>query len=118
MGQSQRLISNDQIIVEGERHKRLVHIEMMGKHSLTLLQVNLSEFRIQSDKGKLIPDSDTPQKIANVIKKLRKAKRWRGIEVNAGPKGIAIQRKSKGTNMWLYDLWLAEYLLDNISAKN
>jgi len=30
--------------------------------------------------------------------------------------GIAVQRESKGTNMWLYDLWLAEYLLDNFST--
>ena len=35
---------------------------------------------------------------------------------NAGSEGIGVQRESKGTNMWLYDLWLAEYLLDKIGA--
>jgi hypothetical protein len=50
------------------------------------------------------------------LKSLRKAKRWRGIDVYAGKDGIAIQRESKGTNMWLYDLWLAEYLMEKIST--
>jgi hypothetical protein len=38
--------------------------------------------------------------------------------VYAGPEGIAVQRQSKSTNMWLYDLWLAEYLLDRINTVN
>ena len=54
--------------------------------------------------------------VVELIKNAKKAKRWQGIEVYAGPDGIAIQRESKGTNMWLYDLWLAEYLLDKIST--
>jgi hypothetical protein len=41
-------------------------------------------------------------------------KLWRGIVGHAGPEGIAIQRQSTGTNMWLFDLWLAEHLLDEI----
>jgi hypothetical protein len=118
MGGGQKVISNDSVIVEGERHGRLVHIEMMGRYSLTVLQTNLSRFRVQSDEGKLVPDNGTPEIIVNVLKGLRKAKRWRGVEINAGPEGIAVQRESKGTNMWLYDLWLAEYLLDKISAQN
>ena len=52
--------------------------------------------------------------MARALKSLRKAKRWRGIVVHGGPVGMAVQRQSKGTNMWLYDLWLAEYLLDEI----
>ena len=116
MGDDQKRIPNGSAIVEGERQGHLVHIEMIGRYSFTVLQANLPRFRIQSDKGKLIPDSTTPEPIAKALKGLRKAKRWQGIEVNAGPEGIAVQRESKGTNMWLYDLWLAEYLLDKISA--
>ena len=82
-----------------------------------MLQANLPEFRVQSNDGKLVPDSDAPETVAKAIQSLRKAKRWRGIEVSAGPEGIGVQRKSKGMNMWLYDLWLAEYLLDKIGAS-
>jgi hypothetical protein len=48
---------------------------------------------------------------------IRKAKRWQGVAVYVGPEGIGVQRQSKGTNMWLYDLWLAEYLIDRIHAS-
>ena len=70
-----------------------------------------------SKEGKLLPDENAPEDVVNALKSLRKAKRWRGIKIFAGPEGIAIQRESRGTNMWLYDLWLAEYLLDKISTR-
>jgi hypothetical protein len=93
-----------------------VHIETIDRYSLTVLQANLPEFRVQSDDGKLVPDRGAPDAVAKALQSLRKAKRWRGIGVYSGPEGIGVQRESKGTNMWLYDLWLAEYLLDKIGA--
>ena len=116
IGGGQKLIPDGPAIVEGERHGRLVHIETIYRHSLTVLQAKLPEFKVQSDDGQLVPDKGAPETVVRALKSLRKAKRWRGIEVNAGSEGIGIQRQSKGTNMWLYDLWLAEYLLDKISA--
>jgi len=111
----QKLIPDGPAIVEGERHGRLVHIETIDKHSLTVLQVKLPEFKVLSKGGKLTPDESAPEEVVGALKSLRKAKRWRGVKIHAGPDGIAVQRESKGTNMWLYDLWLAEYLLDKIS---
>jgi hypothetical protein len=116
IGGGQKLIPDGPTIVEGERHGRLVHIETTDKYSLTVLQAKLPEFKVQGVEGKLIPEKGAPETVVRALKSLRKAKRWRGIEVNAGLEGIGVQRESKGTNMWLYDLWLAEYLVDNISA--
>jgi len=116
LGCGQKLIPDGPAIVEGERYGRLVHIETIDKYSLTVLDVNLSEFRVLSKEGKLMPEGNAPGEVVDALKSLRKAKRWQGIEVYAGPEGIAVQRESKGTNMWLYDLWLAEYLLDKIST--
>ncbi len=115
IGGGQKLIPDGPAIVEGERYGRLVHIETIDKHSLTVLQAKLPEFKVLSTEGKLTPDENAPKDVVDALKGLRKAKRWRGIEVYSGPDGIAIQRESKGTNMWLYDLWLAEYLLDKVS---
>jgi hypothetical protein len=115
IGGGQKLIPDGPAIVEGERYGRLVHIETIDKHSLTVLQAKLPEFKVLSKEGKLTPDENAPKDVVDALKSLRKAKRWRGIEVYSGPDGIAIQRESKGTNMWLYDLWLAEYLLDKVS---
>jgi len=116
IGGGQKLIPDSPAIVEGERYGRLVHIETIGKHSLTVVQAKMPEFKVQSNEGKLVPVEGAPEAVAGALKSLRKAKRWRGIVVHAGPEGMAIQRQSKGTNMWLYDLWLAEYLLDEINA--
>jgi uncharacterized SAM-binding protein YcdF (DUF218 family) len=115
-GGGQKLIPDGPAIVEGERYGRLVHIETIDKHCLTVLQANLSEFKVNSEAGKLVSEKGAPELVGAALKSLRKAKRWKGIQVFAGPQGIAIQRYSKGTNMWLYDLWLAEYLLDNIGG--
>jgi hypothetical protein len=116
MGGGQILVPDGVAIVEGERHGRLVHIETIDRYSLTVLQAHLPLFRVKSEDGKLVPDGDAPEAVVEALQNLRRAKRWRGIEVNAGPEGIGVQRESKGTNMWLYDLWLAEYLLDKIGG--
>jgi hypothetical protein len=116
IGGGQTLIPDGPAIVEGERYGRLIHIETIAKHSLTVVQAKMPEFKVQSNDGKLVPDKEAPENVTRALKSLRKAKRWRGIVVHAGPEGIAIQRQSKGTNMWLYDLWLAEYLSDKIDA--
>jgi hypothetical protein len=114
IGGGQIPIPDGPAIFEGERYGRLVHIETIGKHSLTVLQAGTPEFTVQSNDGKLVPGEGAPEAVTRALKSLRKAKRWRGIVVHAGPQGMAIQRSSKGTNMWLYDLWLAEHLLDRI----
>jgi hypothetical protein len=93
-------------------------IETIDKHSLTVLQSKMPEFKVQSNDGKLVPDEGASEAVARALKSLRKAKRWRGIAVYAGPEGIAVQRRSTGMNMWLYDLWLAEYLLDEIHGSS
>jgi hypothetical protein len=110
MAEGQKQTLDGAAIFEGERHGRLVHIETIGKRSLTVLQAEMPELTVRSNDGKLVPDREAPEAVAKALKRLRKAKRWRGIGVQAGPEGIGIQRQSRGTNMWLYDLWLAEYL--------
>jgi uncharacterized SAM-binding protein YcdF (DUF218 family) len=114
LGGGQRLIPDGPAIVEGERYGRLVHIETIDVHCLTVLQTEMPAFRVQSVEGKLTPGEGAPEAVIKALKSLRKAKRWRGIAVYAGPEGIAVQRECKGTNMWLYDLWLSEYLVDKI----
>jgi hypothetical protein len=116
IGGGQKLIPDGPAIVEGERYGRLVHIETIDKHCLTVVQAEVPEFKLQSNEGKLVPDKGAPEALVKALKSLRKAKRWRGIVVYAAPEGIAVQRQSRGINMWLYDLWLAEYLLDEINV--
>ena len=55
-----------------------------------------------------------PQFVTRALQGLRTAKRWRGIKVVGDAEGVTIERESKGQNMWLYDLWLAERLLTEL----
>jgi len=116
LGDGQKIIPDGAAVVEGERRGHLVHIEMLDRYSLTVLQAGLPEFHVRTQDGKLVPDEGAPEAVVRALGSLRQAARWRGIVVFAGPEGLAVQRQSKGTNMWLYDLWLAEYLLDHIDA--
>ncbi|MCB0037410.1 MAG: hypothetical protein KDE51_25435 [Anaerolineales bacterium] len=116
LGGGQTVVPDGAAVVEGERHGRLVYIEMIDKDSLTAVQAAVPEFTVQSNDGKLTASNNAPEAVAVAIKSLRKAKRWQGVEVQAGSEGITIQRQSKKTDMWLYDLWLAEYLLDKIDV--
>jgi hypothetical protein len=112
MGGGQAWMPAGPAIAEGERHGRRVHIEMIDRFCLTALEAHLPEFQIQSREGKLTPDESAPQAARDALRSLRKAKRWAGITVFCGSAGIAIRRESKGSNMWLYDLWLVEYLIE------
>jgi hypothetical protein len=99
-------------VIAGTRHGRMVQIEASGKYSLTLVSSRVPRFAVHSQKGKLLPSENAPEPVRSSLRSLRKAKRWGGIELSAGQGGVAVERESKGQNMWLYDLWLAERLLE------
>jgi hypothetical protein len=99
-------------VVEGSRHGRRIHIEVLGNQTLTLVQVGTGPFAVHSRDGKLMAGEGAPEFVTEGLKGLRKAKRWKGIRVSGGPEGVAVERESKGQNMWLYDLWLVERLLE------
>jgi hypothetical protein len=107
----QAMIHEGATVFNGSRRGRQVHVETIGKRSYILVQAETPPFEIHSQEGKLVAGEDAPQAVMKALKGLRKARRWRGVEVTGGPEGIGIERESKGQNMWLYDLWLIERLL-------
>jgi hypothetical protein len=104
-------------VFSGSRRGRPVHIETVGKRSYTWVQAGTPPFEILSQAGKLVADKDAPKAVSEALKGLRKAKRWRGVKATGGPGGIGIERESPGQNMWLYDLWLIERLLESIENR-
>jgi hypothetical protein len=112
LGGGQAVILEGATVLNGSRRGRLVHIETIGKHSYTLVQAETPAFEIHSQAGKLVADEDAPGAVTEALKGLRKAKRWRGVKVTGGSEGIGVERESAGQNMWLYDLWLIERLLE------
>jgi hypothetical protein len=111
LGSGRAAIYEGATVFNGSRRGRLVHIEIIGKRSFTLVQAETPPFEIHSQAGKLVAGENAPEAVTEALKGLRKAKRWRGIKVTGGSEGIGIERESSGQNMWLYDLWLIERLL-------
>jgi hypothetical protein len=112
LSMGQALMHEGATVFSGSRRGRPVHVETIGKRSYTWVQAGTPPFEIHSQAGKLVADKDAPKAVTEALKGLRKAKRWRGVKVTGGPEGIGIERESPGQNMWLYDLWLIERLLE------
>ena len=97
-------------VVEGERFGRPVRIELDGWHSVTAIQAKSPEFHVKSRDGKLESVQGAPS-VDRALSALRKAKRWAGLEVRGDGQRIVATRRTRGVNMWLYDLWLIERVL-------
>jgi len=102
-------------ILEGKHHERTVHIETKGRHSLTRVDGSLPAFRVESRGGRFLLPEALPAQARAALKDLRKAKRWVGVKLEGGPQGVAVERDARGMNLWLYDLWLAERILEQTS---
>ncbi len=98
-------------ILEGQRHGRAVHIKVKGRHCITQVSGAIPTFEVQSEEGKFLLTEELPQDVYAALKGLRKAKRWIGVKLEGSQDGITVERNARGSNLWLYDLWLAERLL-------
>ncbi|MBI3738283.1 MAG: hypothetical protein HY258_04475 [Chloroflexi bacterium] len=103
-------------VMEGSRHGRGVQITVESGVTTTILGGSAPSFVIQSQAGKLVAESGAPRAVRQAIKDLRRAKRWEGLELSGDAQGIRATRHSRGQNMWLYDLWLSERILDAAQA--
>jgi hypothetical protein len=107
------LVSGTGTVLAGTRHGRSVQIVADGQRNYTMLEAQVPSFTVQSREGKLVAGKGAPKAVKESLKELRQARRWVGMELHAGPEGIAVERiPDRRQNMWLYDLWLAERLLE------
>jgi hypothetical protein len=117
LGGELALVPEGAAVVEGHRLGRQVHIETLDRRCFTWVQATTPPFTIRSRQGKLSAEPGAPDGVLAALKGMRKAKRWRGIEVRGGSGGIGVQRESPGQNMWLYDLWLVERVLEGLEQE-
>jgi hypothetical protein len=98
---------------EGHRRGRLVQVESEGRITKVDLEVAAPEFEIESVGGKFEDLAELPARVRPALE-LPKAKRWQGVRVRGSAAGIRVERESRGQNMWLYDLWLAERIAETL----
>ncbi len=99
-------------VLEGWRNGRDVRITINGSHCITQVGGSVSNLVVETDDGKFLLTEDLQQKVYASLKSLRKAKRWAGVKLAGGADGIIVERTARGLNLWLYDLWLAERVLE------
>jgi hypothetical protein len=107
------LVAGRGTTLAGRRHGRMVQVVVDSRRNYTLVEAQAPSFTVESREGKLVAGEGAPRAVTESLKELRKAKRWVGMELHAGPGGIAVERiPARRQNIWLYDLWLAERLLE------
>jgi hypothetical protein len=107
------LVRGGGVVLGGVRHDRPVQVVVDSQRNLTMVEAQAPSFTVESRAGKLVAGEGTPQAVKESLKELRQAKRWVDMELHAGPEGIVVERApGRRQNMWLYDLWLAERLLE------
>jgi hypothetical protein len=100
-------------VFEGRRRGRRVQVESEGRRTKVDLEVAAPDFEIESENGKFLGVAGLPARNRPALE-LPKAKRWQGVRVRGSAAGIRVERESRGQNMWLYDLWLAERIAETL----
>jgi hypothetical protein len=107
------LVAGRGTVLAGTRHGRSVQVVVDGQRCYTMVEAQVPSFTVESKEGKLVAGEGAPAAVRESLKELHKARRWVGMELQAGSEGIAVERTpGRRQNMWLYDLWLAERLLE------
>jgi hypothetical protein len=109
------LVAGRGTVLAGTRHGRSVHVVVDSQRNYTMVEAQVPQFIVESKGGKLVTGDDAPQTVKESLKELRQAKRWVGMELQGTAEGILVERiPGRRQNMWLYDLWLAERLLETL----
>jgi len=101
-------------VMEGTRFGRKIKITLDIGPATTSVQYAAPNFVIKNKSGDLEAEMGAPQPVNDVLQELRNARRWEGVEVIGDKDGIRTTRKTKGQNLWLYDLWLIERIINKI----
>lgn len=99
--------------IQGTRHGRQVLIRM-GLGQVSTQVVYPAEF---FEMEGISPKSGAPQAVLDAVRGLRAAKRWENLHIKGGSEGIVAIRKTRGQNMWLYDLWLIERIVNEMTTQ-
>jgi hypothetical protein len=101
-------------VLSGERHGRPVMVRLGGHEdagtSEVLIGCPVPEFSARSSDGGVRSREGAPAAIEAVLDAVPASTRWKRLEVEGGPEGIAVVRKKGDPRDWLCDLWLAERL--------
>ncbi|HET7120116.1 MAG TPA: hypothetical protein VFI17_02550 [Solirubrobacterales bacterium] len=101
-------------VLSGERHGRRATVSFGGHEEAGVSQVTVAspglKWSARSREGSIKPSENAPDAIVSTLRQLQNSTRWSNLQLEAGPEGVTITRKTAGRGDWLCDLWLAERL--------
>jgi hypothetical protein len=104
-------------VMQGKRHGLPVRVELDSGEQVTKVGKSAPAFELSEAKGRLHAGSNAPAPVRTLVEKLKPSQQWRGIDkVEAGERGIVVNRSGSTPNGWMWDLWLAERLVEALDA--
>ncbi len=114
-GYSPRMVGA--LVMEGERHGRPVSVRRDGDGpTVVMVAASFPEFSVKSNGDRLRATCGAPAQVGRALGSLSGSKRWRGVKLSSGDRGISVERRRDSGFDWLCDLWLAERLAEALSA--
>jgi hypothetical protein len=110
------------VVLEGRRHERGVSVcfpadgQGVRSPSAVTLAGAMAELEASFKDGRLRAKRGGPPELGRSLGSMPASKRWSGVQVEGGPEGLVVYRRSSREGDWLCDLWLAERLADAIGA--
>ncbi len=97
----------------GERHGARVEVLLAsGRHEVSLGAAGRVAFRVQGLDGVLQASPESAPGLRTGLQGLQPHRRWHGVTITGGAGWVRLERRSRGAESWVHDLWLAEFVRD------
>lgn len=108
--------ANVQAFLTGERHGRKIKVGLGHQDSWIIYETKLPEFHASYENGQWQMSAHLPSAVRQALHQASPDGQWQQlVSLQANSKALIIHRRAKMTNLpWLFDLWLAEKILQSL----
>lgn len=109
---SPRASARGDLVLAGRRHGRAVQINIGSAKTTTLVEEPSAQFEIKNARGEFEATANPHESVRRILDGIRPTKHWDGVILRGNGQGVSAERTGGSHNMWLYDLWLIEHILE------
>ncbi|HKX13034.1 MAG TPA: hypothetical protein VJP40_07770, partial [bacterium] len=102
----------DDVSILAKRHGRMLEYGVSASGNFWRYGKAVPEFQVENKNGQFFVSSGVPPSIRDFLSGLPRNKRWRGLRIHGGARGMRTSRPVRQANLFLHDLWLFEGLLN------
>jgi len=109
-------ILETEVVYGGTRHGKPVGIGVGQSGSVAWMEEPMPKFTATCRASGFQFEGAAPLELRRWCESLPRLQVWKDSEITAGERGLAVCRPVIGTYLWLYDLWLAENMVQRSRA--